>query len=73
VTCTQVWEWLASNAEHQNPASPKSITTPSTSTLPTHISFSFDPSDDDEEEDTFIDQNEEAEEQEMTNAVEWVI
>ncbi len=70
MTCSQVWERLASHEEHQNPTSPKSITTPSTSTLPTHISFSFDPSDDDEEEDTFTDQNEEEEEQKVTNALE---
>ncbi len=52
MTCSQVWERLASNEEHQNPTSPKSITTPSTSTssLPTHISFSYDPSDDEEGE-----------------------
>jgi hypothetical protein len=70
VTCSQVWERLASNEEHQNSTSPKSITTSSTSTLPPYISFSFDPSDDDEKEDTFTDQNEEEEEQEITNAVE---
>jgi len=50
VTCSQVWERLASNEEHQNPISPKSVTT-STSSLPTHISFSYDRSDDEERED----------------------
>lgn len=48
VTCSQVWERLASNEEHQNPISPKPVSAPTTS-LPTHISFSYDPSDDDEE------------------------
>ncbi len=41
---------MASNEEHQNLTSPKPITTPTTSSLITHISFSYDPSDDDEEE-----------------------
>jgi hypothetical protein len=51
VTCSQVWERLASNEEHQNPISPKPNITPTTSTssLPTHISFSYDLSDNDEE------------------------
>jgi hypothetical protein len=56
VTCSQVWERLASNEEHQNPISPEistiiTATTPGTSSVPTHISFSYDPSDDDEGED----------------------
>jgi hypothetical protein len=70
LTCSQVWERLASHEQHQNSTSRKSITTSSTSTLPPYISFLFDPSDDDEEEDTFTDQNQEDEEQEITNAVE---
>jgi len=52
-TCSQVWERLASNEEHQNSTSPKSDKTPpsTTSSLPTHISFSYDRCDDEEEED----------------------
>ena len=49
MTCSQVWDRLASNEEHQNPISPKPVSPPTTS-LPTHISFSYDPSDDDDEE-----------------------
>ncbi|CAF3195346.1 unnamed protein product [Rotaria sp. Silwood2] len=51
VTCSQVWERLASNEEHQNSTSSKPNITPTTSTssLPTHISFSYDPSDNDDE------------------------
>ena len=50
MTCSQVWERLASNEEHHNPTSPKpvSATTTSTTSLPTHISFSYDPSDTEE-------------------------
>ncbi|CAF3619259.1 unnamed protein product [Rotaria sp. Silwood1] len=53
VTCSQVWERLASNEEHQNSTSskPNIIPTTSTSSLPTHISFSYDPSDNDDEGD----------------------
>ncbi|CAF1403642.1 unnamed protein product [Rotaria sp. Silwood1] len=53
VTCSQVWERLASNEEHQNSTSSKPNITPtiSTSSLPTHISFSYDPSDNDDEGD----------------------
>ena len=53
VTCSQVWERLASSEEHQNLTSPKPVITPttsSTSSLPTHISFSYDPSDGEDEE-----------------------
>ncbi|CAF1303591.1 unnamed protein product [Adineta steineri] len=50
VTCSQVWERLASNEEHQNSTSPKSVIPPtaSISVLPTHISFTYDPSDDED-------------------------
>ncbi|CAF0755152.1 unnamed protein product [Adineta ricciae] len=50
VTCSQVWERLASNDEQQTTTSPKSTTSIPASTtvsvLPTHISFSYDLSDD---------------------------
>ncbi|CAF1492923.1 unnamed protein product [Rotaria magnacalcarata] len=51
VTCSQVWERLASNEEHQTSTSPKLTITPATSTssLPTHISFSYDPSDNEDD------------------------
>jgi len=50
---------LASNEEHQNSTSPKSIRTPtpSASTLPTHISFSYDPSDNEDEGEDLPDDN----------------
>ena len=54
MTCSQVWERLASNEEHHNPTSPKPASAPttiSTTSLPTHISFSYDPSDNEEEDD----------------------
>ncbi|CAF0859263.1 unnamed protein product [Rotaria sordida] len=52
VTCSQVWERLASNEEHQNSTSSQPNITPTTSTssLPTHISFSYDPSDNDNDD-----------------------
>ena len=53
MTCSQVWERLASNEERQNSISPKSNTT-SISNLPTHISFSYDPSDNDDEVDDLL-------------------
>ncbi|CAF3311741.1 unnamed protein product [Rotaria socialis] len=51
VTCSQVWERLASNEEHQTSTSPKPTITPTTSTssLPTHISFSYDSSDNEDD------------------------
>ena len=51
MTCSQVWERLASSEDAPIPTSPKptvASVSPQASILPTHISFSYDPSDDED-------------------------